>query len=307
MSNFHLRHTPVLLPEAISCMPIWTKTILDWTLWHWWHTVALFQSQLSQGIVPTVVWVDRDAEMLIKANHFIWWEIPETHLTHILFHQWSYAQLDQFTLYSPLFDFMLLDIWVNMDHFKVGERWFSIKRDGELDMRFDRSSWEPCSAWLLKTHFNELNDIFERYTDFSESYRESIARSLLRTIKKTGIKTTWDMRVRAKDFWLSEKNLAVLFQSWRITINWELDELVLFLDTFQKYLSPGWRCAIMTYHSWEDRLVKYAFKELVDNWIGVHYNKKVIKPTWKEIQRNKASRSAKLRVFEKNGLESHTW
>jgi len=55
----------------------------------------------------------------------------------------------------------------------------------------------------------------------------------------------------------------------------------------------------MTYHSIEDRIVKLAFKKLEETWLFQLVNKKVIKPTYLEVQKNKAARSAKLRIIEK--------
>jgi len=59
-----------------------------------------------------------------------------------------------------------------MDHFKEADRGFSIKLDGELDMRFDTSRGDTVREWLKKTHFEQMNTLFEKYTDFGQSYRE---------------------------------------------------------------------------------------------------------------------------------------
>ncbi|MBP6910897.1 16S rRNA (cytosine(1402)-N(4))-methyltransferase [Patescibacteria group bacterium] len=94
--------------------------------------------------------------------------------------------------------------------------------------------------------------------------------------------------------------MAVVFQCLRIETNQELDALLEFLDEFPKMLNKGGRCAIMTYHSIEDRLVKIAFKKLCEeNSAFVLYNKKVIAPHYTEVQHNRAARSAKLRVIER--------
>ena len=94
--------------------------------------------------------------------------------------------------------------------------------------------------------------------------------------------------------------MAVVFQCLRIETNQELDALLEFLDEFPKMLNIGGRCAIMTYHSIEDRLVKIAFKKLCEeNPAFVLYNKKVIAPHYTEVQHNRAARSAKLRVIER--------
>jgi len=200
----------------------------------------------------------------------------------------------------PAFDCMLLDLGVNMDHFKVAERGFSIKLDGDLDMRFDTTSWMPVSERLKKTHFEELDTLFTHYTDFWQQYREWISRELIIAKRKNPFETTGDVKVWAKKHGINAKVLAILFQAWRIYINNELGDLEDFLKIFDNYLLPWGRCCVITYHSSEDRLVKVRFKELVDKKEWLLYNKKVIKPNRKELERNKASRSAKLRIFEKS-------
>lgn len=69
------------------------------------------------------------------------------------------------------------------------------------------------------------------------------------------------------------------------------------LDTI---LAPGGRCAIMTFHSIEDRMIKNHFKSYVHTGNYKLINKHVIVPHYIEVQENKASRSAKLRIIEKN-------
>ncbi|HCY20489.1 TPA: 16S rRNA (cytosine(1402)-N(4))-methyltransferase [Patescibacteria group bacterium] len=89
-----------------------------------------------------------------------------------------------------------------------------------------------------------------------------------------------------------------MFQAIRIQVNQELEQLKIFLQKLPDLLNKGGRCAIITFHSIEDRIVKNAFKEFPENQ-RVLYSKKAIQPTYKEIEKNKASRSAKLRIIEK--------
>ena len=287
-----LRHVPVLLDEIIEVFPEKGSTYLDGTLGHAGHTQAL----LAHFPTIKLVWIDKDEHMITKAKHFLWDDLERISLV-----QWSYHEFDKIKKESWIdtFDCILLDLGVNMDHFKVAERGFSIKLDGALDMRFDTSSWIPVSEWLKKTHFEELDSLFERYTDFWQTYREWISRELIKQKRKNPFKTTGDVKVRAKKNEINAKVLAILFQARRIFINDELVDLEKFLDRFDDFLLPWGRCCVITYHSSEDRLVKVRFKELVDNKQWILYNKKVIKPNRKEMERNKASRSAKLRIFEK--------
>ena len=82
-------------------------------------------------------------------------------------------------------------------------------------------------------------------------------------------------------------------------VNKELDQLKIFLSDFPNTLKKGWRCLIITYHSVEDRITKNTLKELAEKGEFKLINKKVIVPHYTEVQKNKAARSAKLRIIEK--------
>ena len=84
----------------------------------------------------------------------------------------------------------------------------------------------------------------------------------------------------------------------RIEVNQELQNLKKALSKLSEILVVGWRCAIISYHSLEDRIVKYVFKDLVAEWKFKLINKKVVVPHYLEVKKNRASRSAKLRVIE---------
>lgn len=98
---------------------------------------------------------------------------------------------------------------------------------------------------------------------------------------------------------VNDRQLAVLFQVLRIVVNNELEHVEKFLTIIPSILAKYGRCAIITFHSIEDRLVKYGYKALVAQGDCVLVNKRVITPHYTEVQKNKAARSAKLRVIEK--------
>ena len=93
---------------------------------------------------------------------------------------------------------------------------------------------------------------------------------------------------------------TIIFQAIRIEVNAELDQLKIFLQKLPQLLNPGGRCGIITFHSIEDRIVKNTFKELLQNGWNLT-TKKAIQPNYQEVQKNKASRSAKFRVIESPG------
>ena len=194
---------------------------------------------------------------------------------------------------------MLLDLWVNLEHFKDGSRGFSIKSDAPLDMRFDTSKWEPASHLINKWSKEELEEMLVKYWDFTPRNAEYVVKWIIEKRKKSPIETTSDLTTTLHELWFWDKRIAVIFQAIRIQTNHELDQLETFLEDFWECLNIDGRCAIMTYHSIEDRMTKIAFKELEESGNFHLVNKKVIQPNYKEVEANKAARSAKLRIIER--------
>jgi 16S rRNA (cytosine1402-N4)-methyltransferase len=118
------------------------------------------------------------------------------------------------------FDWMLLDIGVNMDHFKTADRGFSIKLDGPLDMRFDRAVGISASDWLYTAREKELRKALEDYTDFRPAYIETFLKAYIHN--KTRYETTHQLVDRLRIFGMNDKVMAVLFQAIRIAVNNEL-------------------------------------------------------------------------------------
>jgi len=196
-------------------------------------------------------------------------------------------------------DFILLDVGINRNHVADAERGFSIKKDGPLDMRFDQSSGQTAKELLTKVKAKKLQECLQVYGDFWEKKAEQIALHLIRSHKKKTLETTMDLKASLSEVWIGERKCAVVFQVIRIVVNDELWHLERFLATYYDALTIWWRCAIITFHSVEDRIVKKTFKEQEEKNIIKRVNKKVIIPDWKEQKSNKASRSAKLRIVEK--------
>jgi len=260
----------------------------------WGHTQAMIQRWYA------VVWVDRDDKMIAKCKAFLTEHLTPEEGKKFTLVKWSYAELPRVREESGVqkFDYILLDIGVNMDHFKEADRGFSIKLDGELDMRYDTTSGESVATWLARANYQDVYNNLTLYSDFSDKQIDLISKELVQTKRSKTFKTTNDVREWAKWIGINDKKLAIIFQSRRIHVNKELDQLDSFLQSFTEYVQTGGRCAIISYHSWEDRRVKVAFKELEAQWKWTILTKHVIKPNRKEVKKNKAARSAKMRVFE---------
>ena len=211
----------------------------------------------------------------------------------------SYAHIDQiWKQYGP-FDFMLLDLGVNMEHFKDSQRGFSIKTDAPLDMRFSQDNSITAKDIVNKYSLEQLSDILISYGDYSPKSAEYLAKGIIQARQKRPIETTQQLTEVLSHLKCNQKKIAIIFQVLRIETNKELEQLEIFLTKFGERLTPWGRCAIITYHSIEDRITKLAFKALAESKSFQLINKKVIQPHYTEIQQNKAARSAKLRIIEK--------
>lgn len=129
---------------------------------------------------------------------------------------------------------------MNLEHFKDGNRGFSIKTDAPLDMRFDqKTNPQTAKDWLQKTKPEIIQQALQEYGDFSEKTADWLTKLICEQRKKSEFTTTFQL----KDFLMShrfnQKKVAVFFQVIRIMVNRELDQLTLFLDAFPKTLKKG--------------------------------------------------------------------
>lgn len=290
-----MRHVPVLAQETLSFLTPEMELLFDGTLGHAGHTQLMIQHYAEQWKRIEIVGTDKDDKMIKKAKEFLGDQAEQVRIF-----QGSYANREQICEQSgkSKFDFMLLDLGVNMDHFKVSERGFTIKWDGPLDMRFDTNKGISAQQWLASASYQELKDALTDWTDFSSRYVDKIVEQLMTDRRKRQRKTTQELVTRGNQNSMNDKTLAIFFQAIRIAVNKELEELQNFLQYFPEYLNVWGRCVIITYHSGEDRLVKQALKWWEERNIWRTLTKHVITPTRKEVQQNKAARSAKLRAFE---------
>lgn len=282
-----IKHIPVLLDEVLKSIPETTTFLVDGTLGHGGHTQAI----LDKFPQISVLWIDRDPNIFSATQEKLAW-----YANRFQAKQWSYADID--TLQSKKSDYILLDIGVNMEHYKDTSRGFSIKGEGPLDMRFDPTKGLSAQQRIARVSAADLETCFIDYADFTPEKARELANAILRARTKYPLTTTRQLRQVLYDCGLWDPASSVIFQAIRIQVNQELEQLKIFLQKLPDLLNKGGRCAIITFHSIEDRIVKNAFKEFPENQ-RVLYSKKAIQPTYKEIEKNKASRSAKLRIIEK--------
>ncbi|HMT01017.1 MAG TPA: 16S rRNA (cytosine(1402)-N(4))-methyltransferase RsmH [Candidatus Absconditabacterales bacterium] len=301
-----LRHKPILAPEIYEALLPGMKKIVDGTFGHGGHTEFILSHREKMSPVgvarnkifdeTNIIAFDRDLNVASKGLEF-----TSSYKDKITFVHQSYAEIEKVLeeLGVGEVDFILLDLGANMEHFKDGERGFSIKTSGPLDMRFDQNQSMTAADYLNKIPLMTIKNDLMQYGDFSEKKSLWMAESIVTQRKKKLFSTTGELSEFLFGIHCNAKVQAVIFQVIRIAVNKELEQVEKFLAVLPKVLAPHGRCAILTFHSIEDRIVKNAFKMLAEeqNWKLI--TKKVIKPSYQETQKNSAAKPAKLRIIER--------
>jgi 16S rRNA (cytosine1402-N4)-methyltransferase len=215
-------------------------------------------------------------------------------------------------------DGILLDLGVSSYQLDNPERGFTYRTDAPLDMRMDRSSSLSAKEIVNTYPEEELTRILREYGE--ERCAARIASNIVKARSKKPLETTGELsaivrasipaRMREKGGNPDKRT----FQAIRIACNRELDVLRDSLDEMIDLLTPGGRLCVITFHSLEDRIVKNAFKRNENPCTcppefpvcvcgkkskGRVITRKAIAPTARELEVNRRSASAKLRVFEK--------
>jgi 16S rRNA (cytosine1402-N4)-methyltransferase len=209
-------------------------------------------------------------------------------------------------------DGILADLGVSSHQIDEGARGFSIREDGPLDMRMDKKSLISAFNIINEYTKDQLVSIFRLYGDLRES--NQIAAVIIKNREISPIQSTGDLvniLSHLSPPHHRSKFLSRVFQSIRMEVNQEIDDLKILLEDGTHLLNPGGRFVVISYHSGEDRLVKNYFA--CGNFDGIvqqdfygnvvrpldPMTRKPIVPSLIEQEQNPRSRSAKLRIAEK--------
>lgn len=203
---------------------------------------------------------------------------------------------------QQLYDLILFDLGISSYHYEESGRGFSFRKEEVLDMRLDTT--DPISAMDVVNGYQEqrLADLI--YTYGEERYSRRIARAIVEARKLTKIKESDQLaqiiyKAVPPAYRYGHLHPATkTFQAIRIEVNGELDRIEVALSGAIKALKRGGRIGVISFHSLEDRIVKWFFKAQDPALITI-LTKKPIIPSDEERAENPASRSAKLRVIEK--------
>jgi len=297
-------HQPVLVDEVVGWLVTQegaTAVIVDGTVGGGGHTLAL-----ARRIGPSgrVIGLDRDPAMLALAHAAV--NAASQAVGHPLPVALVHAAYDEVRqvldeLGIDQVEGVLLDLGLSSDQLAAEDRGFSFMADGPLDMRFDSSEGGPTAADLInRLPEPELAGVF---FDFGEErFSRRISRRIVEARRVRPIRTTGELAeivrrsVPPKARHGPINPSTRVFQALRIAVNQELDHLDAMLKLIPDLLAPGGRAAIISFHSLEDRRVKWAYKQ---NSKLTVLTKKPVTPTAQEVAVNPRARSAKLRVVER--------
>lgn len=296
-------HIPVLLQESIDGLAIRPDgTYVDVTFGGGGHSREILRRLGEEGHLYSF---DQDADA--EQN------IPEGD-ERFTFVRSNFRYLSNWMQYYGVenLDGLIADLGVSSHHFDDESRGFSFRFDAPLDMRMNGRGGMTAADIVNNYDENRLADVFYLYGEFRNS--RTLATAVAKARKNKSIDTIEDLLQaveRLIDRERGKKELARLFQSLRIEVNHEMEALKIMLESALRYLRPGGRLVVLTYHSLEDRMVKNFIKagkidgkveqdffgRKLTPWRAV--NNKVIVPSDKEQEENPRSRSAKLRIAEK--------
>ena len=300
--SLEFNHFPVMLSEIIKLSsPINGGIFVDCTLGGGGYSNALLQFPKTK-----VIGIDRDQAAQSVAS-----KLKKKFQSRFKFYQIKFSEIE--TVLKDNVDTVIFDLGLSSIQLKDLKRGFSFKSKEKLDMNMGLSKF---SAQEVINNLNEkqLGLIIQILGE--EKDARKIAKNIVKARSKrkiTRVDELVEIIERSKKKFISSKinPSTKTFQALRIFVNKEITELINGIISAAKILKPGGKIVIVSFHSIEDKIVKFFFSNFSknrskpsryipdDNFENLalfeNYNKKIIKPSRKEIKINNPSRSAKLR------------
>ncbi|TVR41827.1 MAG: 16S rRNA (cytosine(1402)-N(4))-methyltransferase RsmH [Bacteroidia bacterium] len=297
----HDYHKPVLLKEAIDGLDIREGGVyVDATFGGGGHSRSILKHLAGGRLIA----FDQDEDAIVN--------VPDDERIHFLHQNFRYMKnFLKYYGYLPV-DGILADLGVSSHQLNEAERGFSSRYEGPLDMRMSQSSEKTAKNILNKYDAESLSNVFFLYGEIRQA--KKLAEAVVLYRQQRPLETTSQLIDILKPMvpaGRENKFFARVFQALRIEVNGELDALKALLIQSNEVLKTGGRLVVISYHSLEDRLVKNFMK--AGNFEGKQEKDffgrliapfkpvtKMITPGEQELRENPRSRSAKLRIAEKN-------
>ncbi|MDX7997907.1 16S rRNA (cytosine(1402)-N(4))-methyltransferase RsmH [Xenorhabdus sp. Reich] len=311
MANSHLKHTSVLLDEAVNGLNIQEDGIyIDGTFGRGGHSRLILSKLGPNGRLMAI---DRDPQAIEASK-----AITDTRfsITHGPFSELA-TYVEDAGLVGKI-NGVLLDLGVSSPQLDDPERGFSFMRDGPLDMRMDPTRGQSAATWLMKAEAEDIAWVLKTFGE--ERFAKRIARAIVARNQEQPMTRTRELAeliAQASPVKEKHKHPATRsFQAIRIYINSELEEIERALDGILHVLAPQGRLSVISFHSLEDRIVKRFIRQnsqgaqvpaglpLTETQLkalGGRSLKSIgkMKPSEDEVATNPRARSSVLRFAEK--------
>lgn len=305
-------HRPVMLEECMQWLAIAQRRdgiFVDATLGGGGHSRAILDRLSQEGRLFSF---DQDGEAIA---HFQADDVDE----RITLINENFRYMKRFLRLEGVrrVDGILADLGVSSHQIDAGERGFSTRSDGPLDMRMDGRGLRTAAEVVNESSPEELEQLFRLYGELRNA--KAVTRAIVAARTEKAIATTGELRQAVAPLLprgRENKMLAVIFQALRIEVNGELEALKEMLQQASELLNPGGRLVVMSYHSLEDRLVKNFMRagnfegEIKQDFYGnvvaplQPVVRSAIVASDDELAANNRARSARLRVAEKREEQS---
>ena len=300
------KHYPVLLNELISIItPQHGGTFIDCTFGQGGYTKKILSYKNTE-----VIGLDRDIESKKKT-----YKIQEEFQNRFIFKNKKFSQLEELKLKNENIRGVIFDLGYSYTQIKDPTKGLSFNSDGNLNMQMGINDFSAKEV-INNLSAVELEKILKFFGEEKEAKKIANQITILRKKKEIDTQGLVQLIEKTK----KKKNFKIhsatkVFQALRIFVNKEISELIHGLIAASKVLKKDGILAVVTFHSLEDKIVKYFFKSLSENKSISRYvpkidqpealfrmlKKKPITPSVKELRENAPSRSAKLRyVIKKN-------
>ena len=313
------RHIPVLLAECLEQLALEpNQTFVDATLGGAGHSLEVARQLAPEGVL---IGIDQDDAAHAAAAKRLN-EIPDDQRPHIELLHGNFGDMDELLLSAeiPGVDAFLFDLGVSSPQIDTLSRGFSFKEEtAPLDMRMNPGKQTLTAAEVINSYnAQDLTRIIRMYSD--EKWASRIASFIVKRREEKPFETSGDLVDAIKAAIPASARRAGghpakrTFQAIRIEVNSELTVLKRGLEAAVRWLNPGGRLVVISYHSLEDRIVKETLAAGANRCtcppdlpvcacgkkpVLEIVTRKPIVPTHEEIERNPRARSAKLRVARK--------
>ena len=294
------KHYPVLLNKIISIItPQYGGTFIDCTLGQGGYTKKILEFQNTK-----VISLDRDKDCQKVAT-----DLEKEFKNRFVFNNKKFSQINDLDLSQEKIKAVIFDLGCSLTQIKNLNKGLSFRSKGELNMKMGLNDFSAKDV-VNKLDQKELEKIFKFFGEEKDYKR--IAYKIVKDRKSKDIDTSTLVKIiesskRKKNYKIH--NATKVFQALRIFVNKEISELIYGLINATKILKKNGLIIVVSFHSLEDKIVKYFFRNLSEAKSVSRYmpktkekvnllklvNKKPITATIKEVEENPSSRSAKLR------------